>query len=368
MISVVRERKFKQMNKKQFISLIVLLAICQLSIAQHIETHLKKDKTERDATDRTNNFFDNEHTYLLPHSMNMEVGGEIANAGVIDLTKLPIHSVIVKEALLTESGTEFIGSYRYDGYSLYDILNEYVLAKKNAKDFRPIIDLYIEVENDKGDKVSISWGELYYPVHLHEIIIATKVMHIVPSKTKEYWPLPKESRLIIASDLLTCRNISNPTKITVKSLNKDFVVNKGMNPMWSDELKLSLNDKKVETFTQLPEELPALTYPNIFYGRGKGIHGVTPFTGSELKAFIQKYVEINEKNLRNGLVTICGLDGYRAAYTVSEIMNRNDQSEILIIDKDNYEGAGRFSIYPACDFFSDRAIKAASEIHIDLPE
>lgn len=129
-----------------------------------------------------------------------------------------------------------------------------------------------------------------------------------------------------------------------------------------------MDGKTVETFTQLPDELPDLIYPNVFYGRGKGIHGVSPFTGSKLKAFIQKYVKMNEQNLKTGMVTICGIDGYRAAFTLSEIMNRNDQSEILIIDRNNYENAGRFSIYPACDFFSDRAIKSVSEIHIDLPQ
>ena len=356
------------MKTFKLIILGVIIFISQIGIAQNIDTNLKKDKTKRDATERTNNFYDNEYTYLLPHPLKIVVGGEIANPNVLNLSKLPLHSVIVKEALPTENGTEFIGSYRYSGYSLYDILDEFIIAKKNAKDFRPIIDLYIEIENNVGDKISISWGEIYYPVHLHEVIIATKVIQIVPSKTKDYWPLPVESKLVIASDLLSCRNISNPTKITVKSLNKKFVVNKDMEAMWCDELKLSLNGKAIETYTQLPEALPDLSYPNIFYGRGRGIHGVTPFMGSELKAFIQKHIEINAQNLRNGMITICGLDGYRAAYTVSEIMNRNDQSEILIMDKDNYEGAGKFSIYPACDFFSDRAIKSVSEIHIDLPQ
>ena len=355
------------MKKIIIIALSVLLTFAQQGFAQKFETNLKKDSEQRDTKDATNNFYDNEYTYMLPYSGKIEVAGEIANPGTIDLSKLPLHSVIVKEALPTENGTEFIGSYRYDGYSLYDILNEFVLAKKNAKDFRPIIDLYVEIENDKGEKVYISWGELYYPVHLHEIIIATKVMHIVPSKTKDYWPLPEEAKLVIASDLLTCRNISNPTKITVKSLNKHFKVTKGMAPMWADKLKLTFNGKEVKRFTQLPDDLPDMEYPNIFYGRGKGIHGVTPFIGSELKAFLRKYIEVNEANLRTGMVTISGLDGYRTAFTVSEIMNRNDQSEILIIDKDNYEEAGRFSIYPACDFFSDRAIKSASDIHIDLP-
>jgi beta-aspartyl-peptidase (threonine type) len=67
------------------------------------------------------------------------------------------------------------------------------------------------------------------------------------------------------------------------------------------------------------------------------------------------------------MVVIAGLDGYRAAFTLSEIVNRNDQQEVLIIDKDNYEGAGRFSIFPACDYFSDRAIKAVMEIDLLLP-
>jgi hypothetical protein len=48
-------------------------------------------------------------------------------------------------------------------------------------------------------------------------------------------------------------------------------------------------------------------------------------------------------------------------------VNRNDQQEILLIDRDNYEGAGRFSLFPACDFFSDRAIKAIMEINLLLP-
>ncbi len=353
---------------KYLILALGLLFVMNGSIAQNPEfSKLKKGLPKKDATDQTNNFYDNEHTFLLQHSGKVEVKGEIANPGTFDLSKLPLHSVIVKEALPDKEGNSFVGAYRYDGYSLYDILNEYVLAKKNAKAFRPIIDLYVEVENDKGDKVRISWGELYYPVHLHEIIIATKVMQIVPSKTKEYWPLPKESKLIIASDLLTCRNISNPAKITIKSLEKDFVVNKGMKPLWSDKLVLKINGNKAGEFVSLPKGLTELSYPNIFYGRGKGIHGVTPFKGAALKEFIKKHISLTADNLRTGMITIAGIDGYRAAYTVSEIMNRNDQSEVLIIDKDNYEGAGRFSIYPACDFFSDRAIMAVSEIHIDLP-
>ncbi|MCK7534915.1 MAG: isoaspartyl peptidase/L-asparaginase [Marinilabiliales bacterium] len=40
----------------------------------------------------------------------------------------------------------------------------------------------------------------------------------------------------------------------------------------------------------------------------------------------------------------------------------------LLIGSDNYEGAGRFSLFPAGDFFSDRAIKAVMEVDMLLPK
>jgi hypothetical protein len=56
------------------------------------------------------------------------------------------------------------------------------------------------------------------------------------------------------------------------------------------------------------------------------------------------------------------VDGYRCVYTYSEIFNRNDQAEVLLIeDKENQDG-GVFRLFPAADFFSDRAVKAVSEI------
>lgn len=47
-------------------------------------------------------------------------------------------------------------------------------------------------------------------------------------------------------------------------------------------------------------------------------------------------------------------------FSLSEIMNSNDRLETLIMDEDNYEGAGSFSLIVSGDFFSDRAMKALS--------
>jgi hypothetical protein len=59
-----------------------------------------------------------------------------------------------------------------------------------------------------------------------------------------------------------------------------------------------------------------------------------------------------------------GKDGYRSVFSYSEIVNRNDQSEILLVPCKEEKDGGKFRIFPSCDFFSDRAVKAVSEIHI----
>ena len=312
---------------------------------------------------QTNDFYDDAETvkFKLP---TIDILGEIANPGKCNFNTLPLRSVIVKETLLQDDKDKFVGAYRYDGYSLYDILNQSVLKKKNEADFPPIIDLYVEIENNKGEKVVLSWGEIYYPVHRHEILIATQVARIVPSKTKELWPLPIESRLIVSSDLLTHRNISNPTKITVKSYSGKYEIVKGMSPMNSKSFSISADFMKTENISSLPTDLQKLTYPTVFYGRGKGIHGTTPFNGILLKELISKYEKVDIQKLRTGLFVIARQDGHHAAFSSSEIMNRNDQNEFLVVSVGKDEDGGAFQIFPAADFFSDRAIKSVESIKL----
>ena len=319
------------------------------------------------ATGQTNDFYDDAPTMQLKGAKKILITGEIEKDMTIDLSRQKKHTITVKETTITGGNVGFTGAYRYDGYSLYDILDRVVLKKKNEAEFNPIIDLYVEVTNDRGETAVFSWGEIYYPVNMHRLMIATSVARIVPSKAKDLWPLPTETKVVAGNDLVTSRNISNPVKITVKSLDCNYPVNRGMSPMFSETMKLCVNGKQRAILTELPEGMDSETYHTVFYGRGMGIHGTTPFIGSMLKELISDYYRLSAEALQKGMVVIAGLDGYRAAFTLSEIVNRNDQEEVLIIDRDNYEGAGRFSIFPACDFFSDRAIKAVMEINLLLP-
>jgi len=318
-----------------------------------------------DSTEMTNNFYDNTVTYpLIVKELTVE--GEIANPGKVDFSSLKKHSVIVKETLLDSAGSDkFVGAYRYDGYSLFDILEKRILKKANAEEFNPIIDLYIEIENEKGEKVVFSWGEIYYPNNLHRILIADGVSRIVPSKTKDLWDLPVESKIVAGNDLITERNISSPVKITIRSFPKSFKVIKGLTPMFSKQIRLFDKNVLKSIFENYPANSAGVTYNAIFYGRGRGIHSTEPFKGLMLKDAVAENYPVSREILKRGIMCISAADGYRAAFSCSEIFNRNDQQEFLLVKTGPDEDGGLFRIFPAGDFFSDRAIKSVSEIHLD---
>jgi hypothetical protein len=319
-----------------------------------------------DGSDKTNNFYDNVETYNFPVK-DLVIEGEIANPGKVDFTNLPVHSVIVKETLLDSvGGDKFIGAYRYDGYSLFDILTNTLLKKANISEFKPIIDLYVEVENEKGEKVVFSWGEIYYPNNLHKILIANGVARIVPSKTKELWPLTVESKIIAGTDLITERNISSPVRITIKSYLRSFTVKPGLSPMYSSQIDVFSTSEKIAQIAAFPVSSGNVTFNTIFYGRGKGIHSTTPFKGVLLKDLLLIDYPVNSEILKSGILCIAGKDGYRCVVSYSELFNRNDQQEFMLIKTRQDEDGGLFRIFAASDFFSDRAIKSVSEIHLDI--
>ena len=347
---------------------IIFLSLVSCNTAQNnaVEKEKKSVTQSIDTSDMTNNFYDNVETYQLPVK-ELFVDGEIANPGKVDFSGLPLHSVIVKEALLDSvGGDRFTGAYRYDGYSLFDILDKRILKKANISEFKPIIDLYVEIENDKGEKVVFSWGEIYYPNNLHKILIVSGVSRIVPSKTKELWPLPVENKIVAASDLVTERNITSPVKITVKSYPHSFVVNQGIEPLYSPRIDVLNSGRHVEKIEKLPANHALETFNTIFYGRGKGIHSTTPFSGVLLRDLLIRDYPVTSENLKRGLVCIAGKDGYRCALSYSELFNRNDQQEFMVIKTKVNEDGGLFRIFSAADFFSDRAIKSVSEIHLNI--
>ena len=191
-----------------------------------------------------NDFYDNEPFIDLPLG-TIEVAGEVVQAGKVDLAALPLRMVMVREARMENGKPAFVGSYVFQGYSLFDILRERVVKKKNEKEFRSIIDLFVVVENKKGEKVVFSWGEIFYPTAPHRVLVAVKAARIVPSLTKERWPLPTAGRIVAANDLVSERNLDDPVRITVLSAPLSFAVEKGKSPLFSASVRIVDHGREV---------------------------------------------------------------------------------------------------------------------------
>lgn len=338
---------------------LILLAFVMFS-CQHSE--MKKQNNEPVVQNlETNDFYDDAPGKHLVGDFQVTVSGEVAETYNLDLSDFPRRSVIFKNTKYSSDGGKFIGAYEYHGVSLYDILNHVKLQKANQENFAPIIDLYVVVENAKGDFSVFSWGEIYYAANRHQIIIADRVNPIVPSKTKDQWPMPEIVQLVPGLDLFTDRMISNPTQIGIYSFHGEFAAMPKSDKMYADTIALKNVGKDKRIISELPATLPDVMMKSTFYGRGRGIHGITDFKGKLLKDVIVKDYPMSPKALRQGLVVVSAADAYRAVFTYSEIMNRNDQSEILITDRGDVDG-GRFRIFPAPDYFSDRAVKSVSTI------
>ncbi|MBN2265627.1 MAG: hypothetical protein JW775_07425, partial [Candidatus Aminicenantes bacterium] len=208
-------------------------------------------------------------------------------------------------------------------------------------------------------------GEIFYPNELHRILIADAVTLIVPTKTEDLWPLPTASKIVAADDLLTERNIARPARLTVRSLDASFPAAPADAPAGGGEVKI-VDLSGAEVALTVPQGARSLTYETVFYGRGRGIHSTTPFSGRLLKDVLLPHYPMTKESLQRAVLTIAARDGYRVAATYAEIFNRNDQQEMLLVEDPAMANGWRFRVFPACDFFSDRSIRDISEIRIEL--
>jgi len=341
---------------KHIVAFLIVVVFYLPLIAQNNNTNF-------DDKGLTNNFYDNSPTNSLS-KIALRIEGEIVSPGNVDFSVLPKSSVIVKESIFDSDSLKFIGAYRYDGYSLLNILNYFVLNKSNAKDFPPIVDLFIEIENDKNEVVVFSWGEIFYASNLNAIILATDVMRIIPEKSKEMWELPVDCKIVCATDYISERNISNPVKITVKSYkNNSIKIVKGKNPSYSPDFSFYKNDEKLKVYNNYPENSSLSLMKTIFYGKGRGLHSTKIQNGLSLSHLIESNINPTKEAFKKGLIVLVSDDGYRTVFSYSELCNRNDGGEALLIYNKNAVNGGVFRLIAGFDFFSDRAVKSISSIY-----
>ena len=313
----------------------------------------------QDVNRATNSLFDNSElkTFAVKSIM---VEGEVENPGLVDLNQLPLRSIAVKELAQERGKQVFLGAFLFYGWSLSDVLNSKKVKKAAGNTFSPPIDLYAVVENNKGEKTAVSWGEIYYTRDGSNILISKSVRAINPANGKTKWPLPEEPRLICGNDLLNVRFLSNPTKITVKSYRGIYSTEKPKN-MYSPEIKI-LMAGNTAGIADIGSSVEKRRWSSVGYGHGAGFKEVATFTGFLLKDLIDNSIKVRGDDLSNTLAVVSAKDGYHSVFSASEIMNRNDNQDILLIDKKDAED-GRYTLFVG-GFFVDRNVKAVEKIEL----
>jgi hypothetical protein len=261
-----------------------------------------------------------------------------------------------------ENGTRvFKGAFFVNGYALCDILKSRSFKKAPENTFSSPVDLYAVVENEKGEKAVFSWGEIYYR-NSFDILVTKTIQPINPTRAKASYALPETPRLICAGDLLNVRFINNPTKITVKSYHGSMPKEKPKD-IYSPEMNIVT---KAGTFTigDVGSSVEKRTYSDVGYGHGMGFKGNENVSGYLLKDLIAANLTPTPDMLRQWIAIGSAKDGYRVVLSFSEIMNRNDNQDLLLLDKKNSPGDGRYTLYPAGDFFADRDVKAIEKLEL----
>ncbi len=294
----------------------------------------------------------------------------MSHSGRVNLNDFYKREVFVKESTHDpEKGISFIGSYRYKGYSLFDLLHPFNQDKKNSEEFRPVIDLYVEIANDKGETGVFSWSEIFHTSVPHQILIATEVAPILPYRQDVEYPTGTHWRVVSAGDLFAFRTLKNPATITIRSFDKkNYVINRDIEPLYSPTIDVVMNDSLLTTIFPEDNYPNALTYYSTFYGMGMGFHESDHFKGPRLLDLLPNAIDRTAKEWnKQGLVCFVGVDGYRVVYSYSELFNRADQlPPILAVPIDSKNG-GHFRNFHPNDFYADRSVKALKELYFFKP-
>jgi hypothetical protein len=350
--------------KKTISSLIVLLIFSSCNLLPETMADAISGATKMMASKGNSLFHQTDLISLEPG--NLEVSGEVQEPGMVNLDNHYKREVFIKESIYDkENGINFIGAYRYKGYSLFDLLHPFIAQKKNAELFRPSIDLYIIIENDKAESVVFSWSEIFHTNNPHQIIIATEAAPIVPYRKEVDYQQATQWKVVAANDLFSYRILENPVKISVHSFSKkDYPINRDFKPMFSPGIQVVMHNDTLHTIQ--PDENPDnyTRYYSSFYGMGMGYHEAEYFQGPLLHKTLENKIDFFDPSWnRNGLVCFASVDGYRSIYSFSELFNRTDQVFPILAVPDNPQEGGYYRIFHPAEFYADRSVKSVKEMY-----
>jgi hypothetical protein len=314
----------------------------------------------QDRKQPTNSLFDDyEMKTFAPASLAVQ--GEVENPGPVDLNSLPLRGAAIKELGIENGKQVFKGSFFVSGYALCDVLNGKKPKKVPENTFGPLVDMYVIVENEKGEKAVFSWGEIYHR-DSSDILITRTEQPVYPARAKTTWPLPNGPRLVCGGDLLNRRFIGNPTRITVKSYSGAAPAAKPKD-IYAPQIILATRAGATK-IGDIDGAVERRNCTSVLFGHGMGFKEVLSLRGYVLRDLIAGKAGWAPENSNSVFVVVSAKDGYRSVFSGSEVMNRNDQQDLLLNDLGDTPNGGRYTLIVPGDFFADRDVRSVEKIEL----
>ena len=293
-----------------------------------------------------------------------------------DLAKHPAVSVRFND--VHRDGT-FHGIQVYEGVPLQALLEQAEIAKPKSL-FDRLIDLAIVITNRAGEKVVLSWGEVFYR-HSADVLVAYTAVPKMPHKPCSSCHAPSKyqarfdqltrqialPKLIVLNDHWSDRAIEGIASIEVKDLGKDvgIFLRKEDHPKKLISPDIRLSGPGIETvvlddfsgFERLRADL-------VQAGDGTGFHGIRHYEGVSLSEVLQK---AGLKPDPSAAFLCSAPDGYRALLSSGEVFFSWPGSGVIVADAMNgqtIDDGGRFRIIPVKDLPADRWLKSVSRIEL----
>ncbi|MBN2332142.1 MAG: hypothetical protein JXO49_08660 [Deltaproteobacteria bacterium] len=278
---------------------------------------------------------------------------------------------------LSRDGTNR-GIIHYRGVPLRILLELAGIAKAD-QGFNKLVDLAVVVENNNGQKIALSWGEIFFRLPGNVLIAYTGTPlqpgHLNCGRCHEkevYEPrLAVQQRtiaypkLLITGDRWADRALEGVTKITVVELPPQ-PGNRKLDPLYAPETLITGAVAKPMTVTSLPADLPRQEIKAFPVGEGRLYHGPGECTFSGV-AFQDLIARSSPTADLNTVIMAWAPDGYRSLFSLGELQLGRDGDRMLFADQ--REGKqlhknGRFVLVSPADLMADRWLKAVGRIEI----
>lgn len=305
----------------------------------------------------------------------LTITGAVNHPMQLTLTDLQrLQTVEVQQNEVSSDGV-FHGVFSQKAVSLRTLLAMANIEQKGST-FKKLVDATIVLSDAQGKKVVLSWGEIFYH-NPAEVVLSYQSTPVLPVKhncTKCHEPqdyqfamqqlkrtvlLPK---LVVTGDFYTDRYLEGVVNIDVVDVRPDIAVDQDAK-LYSSAIQLKGAVAKLGQITSL-EDYPRSQISKKVVGVGRGYHGLHTFSGTPLSNILK---EAGIDLSMDQVVILSAPDGYRATFSMAEVMLSALSDQILIADtKDGeaIEQGGKFRVIAGPDNTDDRDVQAITDIEV----